>query len=64
MASDRSTTAPTIPEPASDGRHGAAHSRIVDSDELFGARREIQIRHNGACYTLRQTRQGKLILTK
>lgn len=37
---------------------------VVDSRALLGGRREIQIWHNGAVYTLRHTRQGKLILTK
>jgi hemin uptake protein HemP len=36
----------------------------IDSSTLLGPRQEVQIRHHGAIYTLRQTRQGKLILTK
>lgn len=43
---------------------GAALPQIIDSAALFSAGREVQIRHNGGVYTLRQTRQGKLILTK
>lgn len=39
-------------------------TRVVDSCTLFGARREVQIHHKGAVYTLRKTRQGKLILNK
>jgi len=34
------------------------------SRELFGGGNELHIEHNGEIYTLRQTRQGKLILTK
>jgi hemin uptake protein HemP len=50
----------------STGRSAAAVAtvRVVDSKMLFGGRREVQIRHNGAVYTLRETRQGKLILNK
>ncbi len=36
----------------------------VRSEELFGARREVQIEHRGEIYRLRITRQDKLILTK
>jgi hemin uptake protein HemP len=36
----------------------------IRSEELFGARREVQIEHRGETYRLRVTRQGKLILTK
>ncbi|WP_029918742.1 hemin uptake protein HemP [Nevskia soli] len=35
-----------------------------DSQALFGAARELLIRHDGALYRLRLTRAGKLILTK
>jgi hemin uptake protein HemP len=38
--------------------------RQLDSQMLFGAARELLIRHNGAVYRLRMTRAGKLILTK
>lgn len=43
---------------------GQPGSRVVDSSTLFGPRREVLIRHKGAVYTLRETRQGKLILNK
>jgi len=39
-------------------------TRQLDSQTLFGAARELLIRHNGALYRLRMTRAGKLILTK
>lgn len=42
----------------------AAAPRTIDSATLLGTRREVQIRHHGAVYTLRETRQGKLILNK
>jgi hemin uptake protein HemP len=34
------------------------------SRELFAGGNELHIEHNGEIYTLRKTRQGKLILTK
>ncbi|MCU7930158.1 MAG: hemin uptake protein HemP [Candidatus Thiodiazotropha sp. (ex Codakia rugifera)] len=37
---------------------------IIDSQALFQQRKEILIKHNGAFYRLRITRQNKLILTK
>ena len=36
----------------------------VTSEALLGARGELKIEHNGELYSLRRTRQGKLILTK
>jgi hemin uptake protein HemP len=36
----------------------------VMSEQLFAGRRELIIRHMGQVYRLRQTQQGKLILTK
>ncbi len=36
----------------------------VSSETLLGAHGELKIHHNGAQYSLRRTRQGKLILTK
>lgn len=38
--------------------------RRVNSADLLGSAREIQIEHAGELYTLRQTSKGKLILTK
>lgn len=35
-----------------------------DTGTLFGGRREIVIRHAGADYRMKITRQGKLILNK
>ena len=41
-----------------------AARRQLASSELLGGGNELHIEHNGEIYTLRQTRQGKLILTK
>jgi hemin uptake protein HemP len=41
-----------------------AQRRVLRSEELFGASREITIRHNGQEYRLQVTRNGKLILIK
>jgi hemin uptake protein HemP len=39
-------------------------SKYLDSRVLFEGAREIRIDHDGQEYRLRQTRNGKLILTK
>ena len=52
----------TSPSPAP--QRPPADARQLDSQSLFGAARELLIRHNGALYRLRMTRAGKLILTK
>lgn len=36
----------------------------ISSAALLGGRQAVTIVHNGELYRLRQTRQGKLILTK
>ena len=38
--------------------------KLITSDELFGAERQIFIDHGGSVYRLQITKQGKLILTK
>jgi hemin uptake protein HemP len=38
--------------------------KIMMSHELFSGQRELIIQHMGQSYRLRQTQQGKLILTK
>jgi hemin uptake protein HemP len=38
--------------------------REVESKQLFAGGKELLIRHDGECYTLRHTSKGKLILTK
>ncbi len=39
-------------------------AQSVSSEKLLGAKGELKIQHNGELYSLRRTRQGKLILTK
>ena len=39
-------------------------TRVMTSEQLFAGQNAVAIRHNGALYTLRVTRFGKLILTK
>jgi hemin uptake protein HemP len=39
-------------------------AKYLDSRVLFESAREIRIDHDGQEYRLRQTRNGKLILTK
>ena len=50
--------------PAPARRNDERAERVIDSRTLFGLAREIRITHNGESYSLRQTRLGKLILTK
>jgi hemin uptake protein HemP len=38
--------------------------RVVESSDLLQGNREVCIRHGDSLYTLRVTRQGKLILNK
>lgn len=57
-------SAETVPE-ETEGMDGKAHrTRRLTSDLLFGAANLVRIQHNGMTYTLRKTRNGKLILTK
>jgi len=41
-----------------------AEVRLVDARELLGARGLLRIEHRGEVYTLRITRNDRLILTK
>lgn len=50
---------PAAPQPAR-----PAGARRLNSATLFGSAVELVIEHRGAEYRLRQTAQGKLILTK
>lgn len=38
--------------------------REIDSSALLGTERRVRILHSGQVYELRETRYGKLILTK
>ena len=42
----------------------AQQSVAINSMALFGLRKQLTIQHQGELYILRQTRAGKLILTK
>ena len=48
------------PEPS----RGTPRTAVIDSQVLFGNLEVLQIDHQGHSYTLRKTRNGKLILTK
>lgn len=39
-------------------------SRVVQAEELFQGEKTLVIEHQGTRYVLRETRNGKLILTK
>lgn len=43
---------------------GVAGADSIDSRQLLGNARTVAIRHGTETYTLRETRAGKLILTK
>ena len=42
----------------------AAARKTLSSRDLLGGHRDMTIIHRGKAYCLRETRQGKLILTK
>lgn len=45
-------------------KEASAQVRRVGARELLGTARTLQIEHNGQVYTLRLTRNDRLILTK
>jgi len=49
---------------SSTAREKAARAAVIDSRALFGNSEVLHIEHQGLMYTLRKTRNGKLILTK
>jgi len=51
---------PTPPAPPT----AAAPIRLIESADIFRGQNEILIRHAGAIYRMKITRQGKLILNK
>ncbi len=58
---------PAMPKAASgnaDSRTGGDSPRVVNSDALLAGASQLAILHNQTIYFLRQTRFGKLILTK
>ncbi|GCB05949.1 hemin uptake protein HemP [Ralstonia sp. SET104] len=58
------STAPAASEAVQDGPATIGDTRVMTSEQLFAGQNAVAIRHNGAIYTLRVTRFGKLILTK
>lgn len=54
----------TSPQNAVDNPATADTVETIDSGALLRGQSEVRISHGGAIYSLRQTRQGKLILTK
>ncbi|SMB21102.1 conserved protein of unknown function [Sterolibacterium denitrificans] len=54
----------TSPQSATTRDDAAAKASIIDSQILFGCGKLIYIDHAGQRYTLRVTRENKLILTK
>lgn len=63
MNPDRRATAETSPALPRLSREPAGVARTT-SQALFGGGDLLLIEHRGETYTLRQTRQGKLILNK
>lgn len=52
-------------EPVANGSEKTRpRSRSVDSEHLFSGAETLRILHQGVTYTLRKTRNGKLILNK
>ena len=56
-------TAPAAPA-ATPAASLVGDTRVMTSEQLFAGQSAVAIQHNGAVYTLRVTRFGKLILTK
>jgi len=58
--------APLNPAPATnpDVSPRIQAQRVLQSEALLSGRREVLINHGGEIYSLRHTRNGKLILTK
>jgi hemin uptake protein HemP len=52
------------PEQPTTQQRGNARTAVIDSRALFGHAELLHINHQGLTYTLRKTRNGKLILTK
>lgn len=59
-----SETKNTIQSPQPDLKRGVSAESRVDSATLLGSAKVVWIHHRGEMYALRETRNGKLILTK
>ena len=56
----RTPPAPPVPDRAAPGQTPTA---TLDSEQILRGSQEVAIAHNGRLYRLRNTRNGKLILT-
>ena len=61
---DRATRIDGASDPREQRYDDAATPRVIDSTALLEGRSQLAILHNETVYFLRQTRFGKLILTK
>jgi hemin uptake protein HemP len=59
-----SASAPLINSTADPGLEIQSNARTLDSTSLLGREGVVDILHNNERYTLRRTKQGKLILSK
>ncbi|WP_374339928.1 hemin uptake protein HemP [Methyloversatilis sp.] len=58
---------PDRPQPATQPaqqQQAATQPPTLDSTQILGGRTQVAINHGGELYSLRVTRNGKLILTK
>lgn len=53
-----------VPTPSDHQREQTSRTPHMDSAALFNGTNRVFIHHRGEAYQLRETRQGKLILTK
>ncbi|MBI3140600.1 MAG: hemin uptake protein HemP [Rhodocyclales bacterium] len=60
MAQQQASQQPTVVVVGAD----KSRAPLISSAQLFGTHRTVLIDHQGQCYTLRLTRENKLILTK
>jgi len=61
---EQNQPAPPKTRPVTQQGSGDDRRSIIDSSELVGRDGTIQIMHSGEMYTLRVTRNNRLILTK
>jgi hemin uptake protein HemP len=64
MSKDRRPGAPEPPRGAAGETEPPRRIRRLRANELLGEERTIEIEHRGEVYTLRITRNERLILTK
>ncbi len=56
--------ASSVADPGPFAPDGPRRTSVIDSAELMAHAKLIHIQHRGELYSLRETRLGKLILTK